>query len=82
MTIRCFRKQDEFFLENFNRLNSCQRMTFHNYSANEWLGFRLELLGSFLLCIATLFMVLLPTSVINPGDIPSPVYPSFPVIFG
>lgn len=66
MTIRCFRKQDQFFQENFSRVNANLQMTFHNNGSNEWLGFRLEIIGSFLLCVATLFMVLLPSSIIKP----------------
>lgn len=66
MTIRCFRKKEEFFQENFNRLNSSNRMTFHNYSAIEWLGFRLELIGCLLLGLATGFMVFLPRGFVNP----------------
>ena len=66
-TIRCFRKQGRFRLENVNRVNQNLRMDFHNNGSNEWLGFRLELIGSFILCISTMFMILLPSTVIKPG---------------
>uniref|UniRef100_A0A453M826 ABC transporter domain-containing protein n=1 Tax=Aegilops tauschii subsp. strangulata TaxID=200361 RepID=A0A453M826_AEGTS len=66
MTIRCFRKGDGFFQENLNRVNSSLRMDFHNNGANEWLGFRLELAGSFVLCFTALLMVTLPKSFIQP----------------
>eukprot|EP00262_Sarcandra_glabra_P022233 TRINITY_DN97_c0_g1_i1.p1 TRINITY_DN97_c0_g1~~TRINITY_DN97_c0_g1_i1.p1 ORF type:complete len:1510 (+),score=157.17 TRINITY_DN97_c0_g1_i1:234-4763(+) len=66
MTIRCFRKQAEFIGENIYRVNANLRMDFHNNGSNEWLGFRLELIGSFILCISALFMVLLPSSVVQP----------------
>ncbi|XP_008800828.2 LOW QUALITY PROTEIN: ABC transporter C family member 14-like [Phoenix dactylifera] len=66
MTIRCFRKEERFFQENLDRVNSSLRMDFHNNGSNEWLGFRLELIGSFLLCIAALLMVMLPSSFIKP----------------
>lgn len=69
MTIRCFRKQDSFFKENLDKVNSNLRMSFHNFASNEWLGFRLELIGSFLLCVATVFLILLPSSIIKPGII-------------
>lgn len=69
MTIRCFRKQDMFIQENVNRVNSSLRMDFHNNASNEWLGFRLELIGSLLLCASTLFMILLPASIIKPEDV-------------
>ena len=67
MTIRSFRKQELFCKENIKRVNANLRMDFHNNGSNEWLGFRLELLGSIFLCISTLFMILLPSSIINPG---------------
>ncbi|KAK1278178.1 ABC transporter C family member 4 [Acorus gramineus] len=66
MTIRCFNKQERFCQENIDRVNSNLRNDFHNNGANEWLGFRLELIGSFVLCISALFMVLLPSNVIKP----------------
>ena len=67
MTIRSFGKQGIFSEENVKRINSNLRMDFHNYGSNEWLGFRLELLGSLILCLSTMFMILLPSSIIKPG---------------
>ncbi|TYK18126.1 ABC transporter C family member 4-like [Cucumis melo var. makuwa] len=69
MTIRSFRKQELFCQENIKRVNANLRMDFHNNGSNEWLGFRLELLGSIFLCISTLFMILLPSSIINPATV-------------
>ncbi|KAF8387849.1 hypothetical protein HHK36_026511 [Tetracentron sinense] len=69
MTIRCFRKQGMFCQENINRVNANLRMDFHNNGSNEWLGFRLELIGSFVLCISTMFMVLLPSTIIQPENV-------------
>lgn len=69
MTIRCFRKQERFILENVKRVNSSLRMDFHNNASNEWLGFRLELIGSLLLCASTLFMILLPPTIIKPENV-------------
>ncbi|CAL5346944.1 unnamed protein product [Camellia sinensis] len=66
MTIRSFRKQGRFFEGNVQRVNANLRMDFHNNASNEWLGFRLELTGAFFLCTATLFMVTLPSSFIQP----------------
>ncbi|MCE3215722.1 ABC transporter C member 14 [Datura stramonium] len=66
MTIRCFGKEDNFFQGNVDRVNANLRMDFHNNASNEWLGFRLEFIGSMLICIATIFMVLLPSFVIPP----------------
>lgn len=69
MTIRCFRKQEGFTQENVNRVNANLRMDFHNNGSNEWLGFRLELLGSLLLCASALCMILLPSSIIKPENV-------------
>ncbi|KAG9443772.1 hypothetical protein H6P81_015112 [Aristolochia fimbriata] len=66
MTIRCFNKQQRFCQENINRVNANLRMDFHNNGSNEWLGFRLELIGSIILCLSALFMVALPSNVIKP----------------
>ncbi|XP_068658833.1 ABC transporter C family member 14-like [Aristolochia californica] len=65
-TIRCFRKQEMFCQENIDRVNANLRMDFHNNGSNEWLGFRLELIGSVILCLSALFMVSLPSNAIKP----------------
>ncbi|XP_038977801.1 ABC transporter C family member 14-like [Phoenix dactylifera] len=65
-TIRSFRKVERFSQENLYRVNSSLRMDFHNNGSNEWLGFRLELIGSFVLCISALLMVMLPSNFIKP----------------
>ena len=67
MTIRSFRKQEKFCQENVNRVNGNLRMDFHNNGSNEWLGFRLELMGSIILCISAMFLIVLPSSIIKPG---------------
>ncbi|XP_028119533.1 ABC transporter C family member 14-like [Camellia sinensis] len=69
MTIRCFRKQNMFFQENVNRVNANLRMDFHNNGSNEWLGFRLELIGSFILCVSAMFLILLPSNIIRPENV-------------
>ena len=71
MTIRCFGKQDKFIQENVKRVNANLCLDFHNNGSNEWLGFRLELLGSLLLCASALFMILLPSNIIKPGFFPN-----------
>ncbi|GAB2220245.1 hypothetical protein Droror1_Dr00007888 [Drosera rotundifolia] len=68
-TIRSFSKQESFCHENIKRVNANFRMDFHNNGSNEWLGFRLELIGSFILCISTFFMIFLPSSIIKPENI-------------
>ncbi|KAK9057251.1 hypothetical protein SSX86_022086 [Deinandra increscens subsp. villosa] len=69
MTIRCFRKQDRFVQENVDRVNGNLRMDFHNNGSNEWLGFRLEFIGSLFLCVSTTFMILLPSSIVKPENV-------------
>ncbi|CAH2063058.1 unnamed protein product [Thlaspi arvense] len=69
MTIRSFKKQQTFRQENVKRVNANLRMDFHNNGSNEWLGFRLELIGSWVLCISALFMVLLPSNIIKPESV-------------
>ncbi|KAL6564195.1 Multidrug resistance-associated protein 4 [Orobanche minor] len=69
MTIRCFRKQESFCQENVNRVNANLRMDFHNNGSNEWLGFRLELIGSFILCMSALSMIVLPSNIIKPENV-------------
>ncbi|KAG8083509.1 hypothetical protein GUJ93_ZPchr0015g7009 [Zizania palustris] len=64
-TIRCFKKDKEFFQENLDRINSSLRMYFHNYAANEWLGFRLELIGTLVLSITAFLMISLPSNFIK-----------------
>uniref|UniRef100_A0A0D9W2Q2 ABC transporter C family member 13 n=1 Tax=Leersia perrieri TaxID=77586 RepID=A0A0D9W2Q2_9ORYZ len=64
-TIRCFKKDKEFFHENLDRINSSLRMYFHNYAANEWLGFRLELIGTLVLSITAFLMISLPSNFIK-----------------
>ncbi|KAL9295887.1 putative ABC-type xenobiotic transporter [Arabidopsis thaliana] len=69
MTIRAFKKQPMFRQENVKRVNANLRMDFHNNGSNEWLGFRLELIGSWVLCISALFMVMLPSNIIKPENV-------------
>ncbi|WVZ84039.1 hypothetical protein U9M48_031117, partial [Paspalum notatum var. saurae] len=64
-TIRCFKKEKEFFQENLDKINSSLRMYFHNYAANEWLGFRLELIGTLVLSITAFLMISLPSNFIK-----------------
>ncbi|PSR92609.1 ABC transporter C family member 14 like [Actinidia chinensis var. chinensis] len=66
MTIRCFGKQESFFQGNVDRVNANLRMDFHNNASNEWLGFRLELIGTIFLCVATMLMILLPSNIVQP----------------
>ncbi|KAH8489187.1 hypothetical protein H0E87_024726 [Populus deltoides] len=69
MTIRSFRKQDRFCQENVSRVNANLCMDFHNNGSNEWLGFRLELIGRIILCASAMFLILLPSSIIRPENV-------------
>ncbi|KAI3506659.1 hypothetical protein L1887_21222 [Cichorium endivia] len=69
MTIRCFRKQERFVQENVDRVNGNLRMDFHNNGSNGWLGFRLEFIGSLFLCVSTVFMIILPSSIVKPENV-------------
>ncbi|KAG9140525.1 hypothetical protein Leryth_022142 [Lithospermum erythrorhizon] len=69
MTIRCFRKQGMFCQENMNRVNTTLCMDFHNKGSNEWLAFRLELIGSVMFCVSSLFLIILPSSIIKPENV-------------
>ncbi|KAM0948532.1 putative ABC-type xenobiotic transporter [Dioscorea sansibarensis] len=66
-TIRSFRKEESSAQENIDRVNSCLQLDFHNNGSNDWLGFRLQLIGSFVLCIVALLIIMLPTNFIKPG---------------
>ncbi|XP_071721308.1 ABC transporter C family member 14-like [Rutidosis leptorrhynchoides] len=68
-TIRCFGKQDMFIQENADRVNGNLRMDFHNNGANGWVGFRLEFLGSLFLCVSTVFLIILPSSIVKPENV-------------
>lgn len=66
MVIRCFKKEHEFSKVSVNRVNGNIRMVFHNNAATEWLGFRLEVIGTVILCSLALLLVLLPARLSPP----------------
>lgn len=45
------------------------RMDFYNNGLNEWFGFCLELIGSWVFCILVLFMVMLLSNIIKLGNV-------------
>jgi hypothetical protein len=67
VTIRAFGHQARFGKTNTNRTNTLISMCFHNYAAGDWLGFRLENIGTAILCSSTMLLVLLPSSFVRPG---------------
>ncbi|PUZ46363.1 hypothetical protein GQ55_7G069300 [Panicum hallii var. hallii] len=64
-TIRCFKKEKEFFQKSLLGINSGLRMSFHSCAATEWLGFRLELIGTLVLSITAFLMISLPSNFIK-----------------
>jgi ATP-binding cassette subfamily C (CFTR/MRP) protein 2 len=66
VTIRAFGHQARFGKTNTNRTNTLISMCFHNYAAGDWLGFRLENIGTAILCSSTMLLVLLPSSFVRP----------------
>ncbi|CAL1414820.1 unnamed protein product [Linum trigynum] len=69
MTIRSFRKGSRFCQENVRKVDSNLRMDFHNNGSNEWLGLRLELIGSVILCSSAILLIVLPSSIVNPANV-------------
>ena len=65
MVIRGFRKQEDFAATNLSRVNANLKMDFHFNAANDWLGFRLEIIGAVVLCVAAFLLVVLPSGVIS-----------------
>lgn len=67
VTIRAFGEQPRFATVNMERVNANLRMDFHNNAANEWLGLRLEMLGTIVLASSALFMVTVARNIIDSG---------------
>lgn len=70
MVIRCFKKEDEFAQSNVDRVNQNVRMVFHNNAATEWLGYRLEMIGTIVLCSLAFLLVVLPARLAPPRKLP------------
>lgn len=66
MTIRCFRQEAHFAEVNMERVDTNLSMDFHNNGANEWVGFRFELIGMVILCVTTVFLVAIPGRLLPP----------------
>ncbi|KAG6548704.1 hypothetical protein Mapa_009859 [Marchantia paleacea] len=65
-TIRAFSHQDRFLELNLKLVDTNLAVKFHAYASSEWLGFRLEFIGTIALCVSALLLVLLPKSLIRP----------------
>lgn len=66
MVLRCFKKEHEFSQVNMDRVNQNICMVFHNNGATEWLGFRLEMMGTVVLCALAFLLVVLPARLAPP----------------
>uniref|UniRef100_A0A453INW7 ABC transporter C family member 13 n=1 Tax=Aegilops tauschii subsp. strangulata TaxID=200361 RepID=A0A453INW7_AEGTS len=66
-TIRSFGKEDQFVLTNSHLIDADSRPKFYNAAAMEWLCFRLDTLSSFTFAFALIFLISLPTGIIDPG---------------
>lgn len=66
VTVRCFRRQALFTKENIDKVDVNVKMDFYTFGATEWLGFRLEIIGSLVFCISTFFLIVLPSSFVKP----------------
>ncbi|KAM7463735.1 hypothetical protein LguiA_031856 [Lonicera macranthoides] len=69
MTIRAFKEENRFFAKNLDLIDINASPFFHNFSANEWLIQRLEILSATVLSSSALCMVLLPTGTFSSGFI-------------
>lgn len=80
MVIRGFRKEDQFINKNLDHVNTNLKMDFHSNAASDWLGCRLELIGSIVIFTAALMLVVVPSRLITPC-VSAIYYPSFVSIF-
>lgn len=65
-TIRAFCHQERFKSTNARLVDTNISIEFHNVAANEWFGFRIEIIGTMILCSSALLLVLLPKNIIQP----------------
>ncbi|KAH7366157.1 hypothetical protein KP509_18G065700 [Ceratopteris richardii] len=68
-TVRCFRKEESFSRQNLSHTNRNMKMDFHNNTANEWLGLRLETMGTAILCATAFLLVVLPSNLVKPETV-------------
>ena len=61
-TIRAYRHQNRFLLENEWRVDGYMQAYFPSISANRWLAIRLEFIGSFIILAAATFAIVAVTS--------------------
>ncbi|KAF5179060.1 ABC transporter ATP-binding protein/permease VMR1 [Thalictrum thalictroides] len=67
ITIRAFKKEEGFFSQNLDLIDTNASPFFHNFAANEWLILRLEILSAIVISSSALVMVVLPLGTVSPG---------------
>ncbi|CAM0879850.1 unnamed protein product [Alopecurus aequalis] len=66
-TIRSFGKENQFVSTNSHLMDAYSRPKFYNAAAMEWLCFRLDALSSLTFAFSLIFLISLPTGLIDPG---------------
>lgn len=66
-TIRSFCKENQFISTNSMLMDTYSRPKFYNAGAMEWLCFRMDMLSSLTFAFCLVFLINLPTGLINPG---------------
>lgn len=70
ITIRAFNEEDRFFTRMMMLLDKNASPFFHNFTANQWLIQRVEILSVVILSLAALIMALLPPKPFQSGEKP------------
>uniref|UniRef100_A0A3B6ENG0 ABC transporter C family member 13 n=1 Tax=Triticum aestivum TaxID=4565 RepID=A0A3B6ENG0_WHEAT len=65
--IRSFGKENQFLATNNQLMDAYSRPKFYNAGAMEWLCFRMDMLSSLTFAISLIFLINLPTGIIDPG---------------
>ncbi|KAI3979532.1 hypothetical protein MKX01_001724 [Papaver californicum] len=66
-TIKCFDQDSRFKATNMKFIDSSSLPQFYSVGANEWLGFRLDVLSSFTFALALVFLISVPQGIVNPA---------------
>ncbi|XP_047061267.1 ABC transporter C family member 3-like [Lolium rigidum] len=66
-TIRSFGKENQFVSTNSHLMDAFSRPKLYNTAAMEWLCFRLDVLSSLTFAFSLIFLISLPTDLIDPG---------------
>ncbi|KAF5186221.1 Abc transporter c family member, partial [Thalictrum thalictroides] len=66
-TIKSFDQESRFMDTNMKLIDRCSRPGFYSMAANEWLGFRLDVLSSLTFALTLVFLVSIPQGVIDPA---------------